>query len=205
MQLEALVACHECDLLHHRRPLPKKGVAHCRRCGALLYRHHDERQLLEQSLALSLTALILYLLANLFPFLSIELNGIQHQISLLSGVVALLQGGMWALAGFAFGLILLVPLLRLLALLSLLWMVHQGQRQPFFRGLFRLLEQLRPWSMMEIYLLGALVTLVKISAVASVVLGLSFWAFIALILVSSWISARYDGEWLCQQLNRISA
>ncbi|MDQ7014957.1 MAG: paraquat-inducible protein A, partial [Gammaproteobacteria bacterium] len=197
------VACHECDLLHHRRTLANGSTARCRRCHAVLYRHVDGVKNLEQLLALTVAALILYVAANLLPFLTIDLNGQQQQISLVSGVLALFSGGMWILAGFSFVLILLVPQLRLLSLLSLLWMVHRGHRLKGHLKLFHLLEWLRPWSMMEIYLLGALVTMVKLASVATLLLGAAFWAFAALIVISSWISSRYDGEHLCQALNRI--
>ena len=84
-----LIACHECDLLHHLRPLPVKNKARCRRCGAPLYAHHP--QTVERTLALALTGLILLIIANIYPFLSLESQGTVLETTLITGTIILRQ------------------------------------------------------------------------------------------------------------------
>ena len=82
--MEALIACHECDLIHRIKPLPKKGVANCIRCGSVLYR--DKPNSLERTLALSLAGLVLFVLANWFPFLALKMEAQVHQTNLITGI-----------------------------------------------------------------------------------------------------------------------
>ena len=83
-KMESLIACHECDLIHRIKPLPKKGLASCIRCGAVLYRHKPDS--LERTLSLTLAGLILFLLANWFPFLALKMGSQMHQTNLITGI-----------------------------------------------------------------------------------------------------------------------
>ena len=73
MAAAALIACEECDLLQHEVPLPQGGVARCRRCGAELYRSHPDA--LERTLALTIAAVVLFAMANVFPIVGLKLQG----------------------------------------------------------------------------------------------------------------------------------
>ena len=68
-----LIACHECDFLHSKSPIPEGGKALCTRCGAFLYQNTHNS--LEKVLALNLAALLLLIMANVFPFISLKLSG----------------------------------------------------------------------------------------------------------------------------------
>ena len=78
-----LIACHECGTVQRMHALPEGGAARCSRCGALLYRHR--RESIEHTLLLSLAALILFVIANTFPFLTFELEGNADTSTLLTG------------------------------------------------------------------------------------------------------------------------
>lgn len=187
-----LEACHECDALQ-QSPAAKPGtVACCWRCGAPLnpHGHHS----LATSLALTLGAAVLFLLANAFPIVDLELSG-QHQSSSLWGAVQTL----WSqdvppLALIVLATTLLAPGLDLAAMLWLLVPLARG-RQPWQgRRVMRALVAVRPWGMVEVFVLGTLVAVVKLAHLASVVPGVALWSFGALIVVLCTANAGFDVE-----------
>ena len=173
--LLSLVACHECDLLHEKQEIEQGEVARCVRCNAFLYSNKPNS--IDRALAVSLAALIMFVVANAFPFLAISVSGNSQSISIVSAVFALSDSGMWVLGLVCFGFILLIPLLRVVGLLYILVPLRFATRLPGLEVVFRGIVAMSPWSMMEIYLLGAIVALVKLASMANIELGLSFWAF----------------------------
>ena len=185
-----LVACHECDLLHEKHDLAVGEVARCVRCNGFLYT--NKHNSIDKALAVSLAALIMFVVANAFPFLAISVSGNSQSISIVSAIFALSDGGMWLLGLLCFGFILLIPLLRVVGLLYILLPLRFGYRTPGSELVFRGIVAMSPWSMMEIYLLGAVVALVKLASMANIELGLSFWAFALLNLLSALAAQMVD-------------
>lgn len=179
--MDALIACHECDLIHRVKPLPKKGVASCTRCGSVLYRHKPNS--LERTLALSLAGLVLFGLANWFPFLALKMGSQMHQINLITGIQVLYNQGMQALAILVLITTVLAPLVQLLGMLYVLLPLKRDRIPPKFAPVFRLVRGLETWSMMEVFMLGILVSVVKLAKMAQIVPGIAIFSFFALIVV----------------------
>jgi paraquat-inducible protein A len=179
--METLIACHECDLIHRVKPLPKKGVANCMRCGAVLYRHKPNS--LERTLALSLAGLVLFVLANSFPFLALKMEAQVHQINLITGIKVLYTQGMQALAILVLLTTILAPLSQLLGMLYVLLPLRHHRVPPQFAPIFRLVRGLETWSMMEVFMLGILVSVVKLAKMAQIVPGIAIFSFFGLIVV----------------------
>lgn len=195
---DALVACHDCDLLYRKRPLREGEKARCARCGALLYTRKPNS--IERTLTLALAALILFALANIYPLLDFQFQGRAQQSSVLSGVRELYAQGMWTLAAVVFIASILAPLLKLLALLYVLLPLHFG-RQPWrMAQVFRWIETLHPWAMTEVYLLGVLVAFVKLSDIATIVPGVALYSFAALIVVMAATDAALEPEAIWERL-----
>ena len=116
--MESIIACHECDLLHQRRPLPPDGTARCVRCGAVLYKH--KRNSLDRVLALTVAGLILFIIANVYPFLTFRLEAQLQETNLITGVRELYQQGMWIVAGVVLLTTIVMPLLELTGMLMVL-------------------------------------------------------------------------------------
>jgi paraquat-inducible protein A len=176
-----LIACHECGTVQHMRALPEGGAARCARCGAMLYR--QQRDSIEHTLLLTLAALILFVIANTFPFMTFELEGSAETSTLLSGVWSLYRDGMWPLALLVLLTATLVPLAWLLSVAYVFLPLRLGRVPWGVARVFRITELLRPWAMMEVYLLGVLVAYVKLSALARLELGTALFAFAGLIVV----------------------
>jgi paraquat-inducible protein A len=187
-----LIACHECDLLQREVPLPRGGVAHCRRCGATLYRSHPES--LERTLALTVGAVVLFVIANAFPIIGLQLQGQVIQTTLFHTVRTLYDENMKSVAALVFVTAILMPALQLLALTYLLLPLRLGHLPPYFASVFRVLQAARPWAMVEVFMLGVLVSMVKLAHLAGLVTGLALWSFAALMLVMAAIAATFDAR-----------
>ena len=186
----SLIACHECDLLQREAPLPRGGVAHCGRCGAELYRSHPDS--LERTLALTAGAIVLFAVANSFPILGLKAQGQVIQTTLYHTVQTLHDQDMTSVAALVFVTTIAVPALELFALSYLLLPLRLRRVPPHFASVFRVLQAVRPWGMVEVFMLGVLVSLVKLAHVAGVVPGVALWSFGALMLVMAAISAVFD-------------
>lgn len=195
---EAFIACHECDLLHAMPTLPDGGSARCTRCGARLCARKDD--CLERVLALTLAGLILFALANAFPLLTMQLEANTRQVTLLSGVTHLHDQGMPGLAALVFVTSFAVPLAQLALLFYVLLPVRLGLRAPQSRAAFRLVRSLQPWAMMEVFMLGVLVAMVKLSDTADIIVGPALWAFAFLILVLAGIAASLEPHTMWKRL-----
>lgn len=176
---DSWLACPDCDLLHRAARVPTGGDARCRRCGALLYRERAEP--VDRTLALALAAAVLFVVANLLPFLAFEMQGRVTETTLASGVEQLWQEGHGLLAAVVFGTAIGAPGLEIGLLLYVLLPLRVGRRPPQLARAFRLLRRVQPWSMMEVFLIGILVSLVKLADLATLIPGLALVAFGLLI------------------------
>ncbi|MCI3206006.1 paraquat-inducible protein A [Pandoraea capi] len=175
------MACPNCDTLHRRTDLPPHETARCVRCHSVLYRSPDLR--LSRVLALTLTCLIVFAIANAFPIVEIEVQGIYTETTLVGAAWALYREGMWLVALLVFATTVLFPLSQLLALIHLITPLSLGRRPYGVFHVMRAIEFCRPWGMIEVFMLGVLVSLVKLSAMASVLPGVALWAFGALTML----------------------
>lgn len=196
-----LIACHECDLVQRRISLPPGGKAKCPRCGTTLYKNNPDS--LNRTLALTLSALMLFIVANSFPFLSFDFQGQGTQTTLFGGAKQLYQQGDVPVAGLVFFTTIAAPLLHLLLLLYVLVPLRFGRVPLQLPDVFRLYFSNKPWVMLEVFMLGILVAIVKLVGLAEVVLGLGFWGFFALIFALAWASSTFDTDAMWQRVEEI--
>jgi paraquat-inducible protein A len=177
-----LIACEECDAIYRRPTLGRKEVARCRCCGAELDR--DPGGLGRHVLPLAIAGLIMYIIANAFPIAEMELRGFVSRTTLIGSVLSLYTEGMPLVAFLVLATTILFPLIQLLALIYLLTSPSMsGKRSGYpiaVNVLARLIQSLRPWVMVEVFLLGAIVAFVKMTSIATVLPGVALWAFGAL-------------------------
>jgi paraquat-inducible protein A len=192
MRQQTLITCHECGLLQRLERLPKGASALCGRCGALLHRHRPNS--LDRTLAWTLAGAILFAVANSFPFLRFELSGQIAQTTLISGVRDLYHQGFWGLAGLVLLTSILIPLIQISMLLYILIPLKLDRVPWHMARVFRLLRSLEPWGMMEVFMLGILVSIVKLASMATIIPGIALWAFGALIFVLAAAMAALDPD-----------
>lgn len=175
------VVCPGCDAVYARAPLHPREVATCPRCGTELDRHPGAQQ--RRILPLTVASLIMFAIANLFPIVEIELRGLRSQTTLTGAVIALLGEGMSPVALLVLATTILFPLMQLCILAYLLVPLAREHRPAGFALLVRVMQSLRPWGMIEVFLLGVLVAIVKLSSMATVVPGPALWAFVVLTVM----------------------
>lgn len=184
------IACPECDLLQEEIALPARGVALCRRCGTELY--HDTPYGLDRTLAFVLCGIMLYCLANLFPLIGLELQGNRSTTTLYGAVVAIYDQKLEPVAVLVFVTTILVPGVELFCIAYLLLPLRIGKVVPGFTWVFRLVQAIRPWGMVEVFMLGILVSVVKLANFASVVPGIALWSFAGLMLMIAAVGQSFN-------------
>jgi paraquat-inducible protein A len=183
-----LLVCEHCDSVYTRRALGRGEVARCQRCDAVLER--AQRLTLDEWFALSVAAALLFLLANVYPIVEISLRGQSGEATLWAAVAALAasDAALFAVpAGLAF---IGIPLAQIVLLLWLLGFARRGRRAPGFAFGMRWLDRLRPWSMAEVCLLGALVAITKLAGLLDVAAGLGLWALAGLTVLIIVVAGR---------------
>ena len=187
-----LIACPQCACLHERAPIPVGAQARCRRCDHVLYR----RSHLSPSgwVAVTLTALIVFALANFFPIATLKLSGMTLEATLPDAIILTWEQGheavaiMTGLFGFA------LPLAQLLFLLWALLELCRGRLPSDFGHGMRVLAAMPAWSMVPVLMLGILVAIVKLSSLATLSTGPGLWAFAVLTVLMTSLTragARY--------------
>jgi paraquat-inducible protein A len=168
------VACPYCDTLHQADLVEEGEAASCRECGAVLYRNRPGS--LSRSAAFALTALVFFFLMLLFPFITLEAQGNTVTVSVPGAVTRLWEeGGRFVSLCLAF-FVIAIPFLELVLLLCLALPLLSGTAWPLSRLLLRLFLELQAWGMVEVFFLGAVVSLLKLTKLASIDLGIGFWA-----------------------------
>ena len=178
--------------------LSDKEEARCIACDALLYK--NIAYLEHKVLAFSLGALILFLLANLFPLVSINLGGFQSSITLFGAIMKLFDGGYIFIALFSLLVLIIFPffLILLYALFALLYILDDA-RSKFLLTLATLLQK---WSMLDIFFVAILVAMVKIVQYADIAFGLSFWAMMGFLAIDIYLNRFLRIEWLWDMWER---
>lgn len=170
-------ACPECDLMLNIPALAPGARASCPRCGHLVTSHIKDG--FDRALAFAFAGVILLSVACSFPFMAFARSGFSNSMTLPQTALALYEHGAIALSGLVFGFIIVVPVALLIALITVLLAIRIGQKSPYLALLGRAIFILSPWSMVEVFVIGVIVSLVKLAAMATVTLGISFWSYIA--------------------------
>ena len=185
-----LLVCHACGLLS--RPAAHAEHACCPRCGADL--HSRKPNSISRTWALLIAAVILYIPANLLPMMhTSSLFGSQSD-TIMSGVVYFWTSGSWYLALVIFFASIMVPLLKMLALVVLLVSVQLRSRwqQNQRARLYRMVEAIGRWSMLDIYVVAMIVALVQLKGLATIQPGAGAIAFGAVVVLTMFSAMSFD-------------
>ena len=196
---QQLVGCEECDAVYQKVPLAQGERAYCDCCGAEIYRNTHSFQTL---LAMVFTALIVFVIANSFSIVKVELQGLYSDTTLLGAAWAMFQADRAFVGILILMTTFIVPLLYLILMsfiLSSVLMSHQQpskQHQHYLVYALRSLYLLRAWGMVEVFLIGVLVTLVKLVGMVVVIPGIALWAFAILsVLLVYIVSVKIQDLW----------
>jgi paraquat-inducible protein A len=192
-----LIVCEHCDAVFRKPPHARDGVLiRCTRCGAAMERMQRLRP--ASMLALALAALVVFAIANLYPIIDVRLYGASNASTLWGAIIATWNQGAGTAAVLAALTAFFFPLIELLTAAYVLWPLAGGRRPRAFGDAMRLLRFARDWSMTEVFMLAALVALVKLGGIAglSVVPNVGLWALAALtVLVTLVVSFDHPRLW----------
>jgi paraquat-inducible protein A len=175
-----LLCCPDCDALYSAPVIHEHERVVCPRCGANLFSRR--RNFVHRASALVFAAAFFFILANAFPFLTLRADYRESYMH-LAGCVSGLEEQGFPVLGATVGIFTLVaPTLLIGTLLYVLVPLLSGRRLPWALPLCRLIHEARRWNMVEVFLLGVLVSLLKLGNLATLILGTSFWAFVGLIV-----------------------
>lgn len=184
--LDDLIICPKCQTLHMKIELPKSSSAFCDNCGAVLYRYDD--RMITKGLALSITGIILFVVANLFPLVKVELLGHSEYVTIVSMIFTLFENNFYILGTVVSFLVFIFPFLILLIYFSFMVLLNTKRGKGETKELLILLHKILPWSMIEIYVVSILVALVKLVGYMDIDFGVSFWALVLFMILDTYLS-----------------
>jgi paraquat-inducible protein A len=173
----------------------------CVRCQGHLQR--PENTAIDTALALTVCALVLLLLSNAYPLVAMHINGSSRETTLIGAAHGLYAQGDDALAILVFLTTVVAPLFQILALLYVLIPLWRNRHAPGQHFVFRLLTRVRPWTFMEVFMLGALVALVRLSKFAHIVPGVSLWSCALLMICLSALTSVTSPEQFWRWVERV--
>ena len=194
------IACHDCDLLQREIPLKPGCAASCTRCGAVLYRNATDS--IERTLAYSLAAAVLFVVANVFPIFAIEIQGSHSAMNLLGAVHSLWNQQMRFISLLVFLTAIIIPALKLITMIYLLLPLKYRLVPAGHAVLLRMMQLVEPWGMVEVFMLGVLVSLVKLTGSFKVIPGAALWSFGCLTLLLAAAASSFSARDVWARLER---
>jgi len=176
-----LFICHECDALQKVPTIIPGHVASCVCCGSLLFK--SPRGGIEKPLALMISSLILFFVANVYPIMTLNIAGIETKTTLTGSARIFIEQGSPVLAAIVWLSCVLIPGFIIFGLLYVLLSVRYKLGWRYTKQVLVWVSRMQPWGMMDVFLLGILVSLVKLVALADIILGPGFYAFVGLIIL----------------------
>lgn len=196
-QPSTVIICEYCDSAYQQPSLAPHQRAHCQRCGAVIARY--PLLSVDQLLALSIAAALFLAFLCFSPMLYVQAQAQRTSATLVETAMALAEGWTSLMALTVMLSVVVIPALQLTLLIWLLWFARQRRRAPGFQRSMRTLELLRPWSMLEVILLAALVSVVKMTGRVEAAPALGIFVLGALSLVMIGVAGR-DIRMLWQQV-----
>jgi paraquat-inducible protein A len=191
-------ACHFCDTLHEAFPVAEGSAARCVRCGALLYQNRPAS--LARASAFSLAALLLMVLVHVFPFLTMDAASMRRNLTLVGAATALIEEDAPILGASVILFTAITPVMLAGGMIYVCLPLMFGLQAPGSFNVAKWMYRTEPWNMVEVFLLGVLVSLLKLAKVADVHFGLGFWAFAGVMLCMAAAVAGIDREELWDRL-----
>jgi paraquat-inducible protein A len=195
---EDIVCCQTCGLVQQTEAPRPQTRLECPRCGSIVSEYKAGSVV--PTAALSLAALILYVPANIYPILRMERYGAYSESTVWGGVTGLANAGYWFVALVVFVASMVVPLLKLAGLFFLV--ITAEMRTPRWRRertrIYRFIDLIGPWAMLDVFLLAVLVALVRLGSLATVLPGRGLLAFTCVVVLTLLASASFDPRLIWQ-------
>lgn len=189
---QGIALCRDCHKLVRMQGVPRGKKAFCPRCGgAVTFRKPDS---LSRTWAWLLTGAILFVPANLYPVMTVVSMGTGQPDTIMSGVIHLMEAGMYPIAAVVFIASIFVPLMKLIGIIVLLCVVQWRLKLNAVQCtmMYRWIEFIGRWSMLDLFMISILVTLVDLGSIATVSAGAGSTAFAGVVVTTMFAAASFD-------------
>jgi paraquat-inducible protein A len=190
--MPGIVACPTCGLVQQVQQLPKGWMAKCARCGfRVLARKRDSRT---RTAALALAALILYFPANYYPIVTTDYWGAHEKTTIFDGIRGLFQTGSYIVGSLVFTTSILTPGLKIIGLLTLAVTANSPKLKRFRTWVYKTIQIIDPWNMLEVTLLSMLVAIAELGRVATVHPGAGVFSFGGVVIFTILATITFDSR-----------
>jgi paraquat-inducible protein A len=191
--MNEVIACKTCSQLQQLDLIPPGSQAECVRCGEVLSKVTPASR--NRTAAFALAALFLYVPANIYPIMIMDYMGRHSENTVWGGIQALYQDHMWYVAIIVFVASILAPLLKLIGLFFLV--LNRRARWPkTCTWVYKIVCQIGPWAMLDVFLLSILVALIRFGRFANVIPGPGVYAFVSVVALTLLASSSFNPQLL---------
>ena len=185
---QGLSACHLCC------KLAPVDVHHCPRCGSAM--HKRKSNSVQKTLALLITACVLYIPANVYPIMVTDSLGTSEPSTIMGGVILLIKLGSVPVAAVIFIFSVMVPSAKLMAMFYLVWSVERGKKVSARQRslMYRITEFVGKWSMVDVFVVAILVALVNLGGLVAIRPGVAALAFAGVVIVTMIAAESFDSR-----------
>lgn len=195
-----LVACHLCDALYDKPRLKQGQIAKCQRCGSTLIERKVDAT--NRSFYWSLAGIILLMPAILLPIMGVTLAKQYHHASLLDCIIVLIDRGFFMIATLVFLFALAVPMVRLFGAFYIAFSFKYNRLKPSMLNFFRAYHHLDNWAMLNVFMLGIVVSMYKLLDDTELTVNLGLLAFILFLISSTMASTSLDQDSIWDKLEK---
>lgn len=199
-QTSQLVACAQCDALYEKPHLKQGQIAKCNRCGSTLIERKVDS--INRSFHWSLAGLIFMLPAILLPIMGVTLAGQYHQASLFDCVIVLISRGFYMIACLVFLFAIAIPVVRLAGALYISYCFKYNRLKPSLLNFFRAYHHLDHWAMLNVFMLGIVVSMYKLIDDTELTVSLGTFAFVFWLICSTMSALALDQDYIWDKLER---
>jgi len=193
-----LIACQQCDALYDKPELKQGQSAKCIRCGSIMAERKVDS--IERSFNWSLAGILLLMPAILLPIMGVTLAGQYHQASLLDCILVLIDRGFFMIATLVFLFAIAVPVVRLFGSFYITYSFKFKKLKPSLLCFFRAFHHLDNWAMLNVFMLGIVVSMYKLIDDTELSVNMGLLAFILWLISSTMASVSLDPDYIWQQL-----
>ena len=197
----SLRECHGCGLVQFIPVMGRDAQALCRRCGVTLRRTRPNSS--NRALALTVTSLVLYVVAITAPFLTVDLLGKHQQSTMLTLPAAFVADGAWELGLVVLITAIIMPAAKIIVMLLVLVGLRVQHPPHSLPRIFRYYERIGPWAMVEVFLLGTFVAFTRLGAIARVETGVALYALGGLMLTMVLADAVLDADTVWERMEAL--
>lgn len=198
IDVKKLIACQQCDALYDKPELKQGQSVKCIRCGSVMAERKVDS--IERSFNWSLAGIFLLVPAIVFPIMGVTLAGQYHHASLLDCIIALIERGFFMIAVLVFLFTIAVPVVRLLGAFYISYNFKFNKLKPSLLTFFRAFHHLDNWAMLNVFMLGIVVSMYKLLDDTELSVNMGLLAFILWLVSSTMASAALDQDYIWQEL-----